>query len=314
MKREHNLVILALLLACLTCHVSAETVYFLVAEITPYENHSYVLPLSEPNDIAHARALIKFGPSIGRSTAIAEMNCGADGINRNFVARSKPAWAWHVTNFVEFNSVVTIFDGSPVIVQNDCEWWMNNKGGQIGFLNYTVVAELGTDPNHWKRNFNSDEDVDFDDFAWVGMHWWQQDCNQPDRCNGTDLDNSGTVDLSDLAIFMESWLSPFADEPWWFECWGNPRQCHGDADGSVEGTPMAGLYWVGVNDLYIFHVVWTMAETWPLKCGDINYVPDVDFDRDCDVDDIDGFILQTWFGVKEPPNGPGVPPDCPYCP
>lgn len=314
MRQQSNLPLSILLSVCLFSLARGETIYFLVAEIAPAQNHSYVLPLSEPNNIAHARDLIKYGTSAGPHNIVAQIACGADGINRNFVARSKPLWAWHVTNFVEFNNLVTIFNGSPAIVQNDCEWWMNNRGGQIGFLNYTVVGELGTDPNHWRRDFDSDEDVDLGDFAWLGMHWWWQDCNQPDWCNGADLDNSGTVDLSDLAVFMESWLSTFADEPLWFESWDNPRQCHGDAADDLTGSYFTGYTYVGATDLAILWSVKENAEPgcWPAKSGHcFNYIPCVDFDHDLDVDDLDVDIMARWFEVKEPPHGPGVPADCP---
>jgi len=52
---------------------SGETVYFLVAEAnTPAHGDSYVLPLTEPNDIAHARDLVKYGrPGRGMSATSA---------------------------------------------------------------------------------------------------------------------------------------------------------------------------------------------------------------------------------------------------
>ena len=63
-------------------NLQAETVYFLVAEQPGYESHldSYVLPLSDPADIAHARDLIAFGPGIGGTIAVAKIAAGANGI------------------------------------------------------------------------------------------------------------------------------------------------------------------------------------------------------------------------------------------
>jgi peptidoglycan/xylan/chitin deacetylase (PgdA/CDA1 family) len=48
--------------------------------------------------------------------------------------------------------------------------------------------------------------VDFDDFAFFAAHWLNTDCNEPNYCDGTDLDFSATVDFIDFAIFAENWL------------------------------------------------------------------------------------------------------------
>jgi hypothetical protein len=90
----------------------------------------------------------------------------------------------------------------------------------------------------------------------------------------------------------------------WFPCWANPRQCHGDADGLMEGTPFTGFYYVGTNDLLILGAA--MGTVFPNP----GYNPCADFDRDGDVDLADQAILTVWWQVKDPPNGPGVPADC----
>jgi len=51
-----------------------------------------------------------------------------------------------------------------------------------------------------------DGDVDFGDYAMFAIHWAGVDCNEPDWCEGADLDKSGFVDLDDLADFAEHWL------------------------------------------------------------------------------------------------------------
>lgn len=57
-------------------------------------------------------------------------------------------------------------------------------------------------------DMDNDNDVDFIDYAIFAPHWFEQDCNYPTWCEGTDLDYSGRVDFNDLAIFTESWLWP----------------------------------------------------------------------------------------------------------
>src|SRR5262245_50605555 len=77
--------------------VRGAPIRFLVAEIPGHVSHndSYVLPLSDPAAIAHARELIVKGPSAGAPIAVAAIAKGANGINRNVRATSSPPWSWH---------------------------------------------------------------------------------------------------------------------------------------------------------------------------------------------------------------------------
>ena len=278
---------------------TGEVVYFLVGETTPYHNDSYVLPLSDANEIAGARNLISGGMGFA-TRVVADIAAGTDGINRNFVSPMKAPWNWHVINFVSFVEVSPPeLDGWPGLVQNDIESWMENTGGQIGFWNYTVVAELGTDTKSWRCDFDSDSKVNNKDFGWLSADWLREDCNGPDWCNGIDIDNSGTVDYNDLAIFADNWLDPFAAEPLWYDCWYNPIQCHGDADGMKQGP-----FWVSAADLAILQACYPLPVYYGAPC----YNPCADFDRDGDVDDDDVMVIDTWIWVLN------VPYDCPLGP
>jgi hypothetical protein len=121
----------------------AETVYFKVAE--PFVNHadSYVLPLSDPADIAAARNIIDQGPlNVLERIVVARIAPGADGINQNLNAPFQ-SWDWHVTEFLGFAEfTIEIYDGWPTYVQSDVPGWMANTGGIVGFWSYTVVAEV----------------------------------------------------------------------------------------------------------------------------------------------------------------------------
>ncbi len=125
-----------------------EDVLFLVTELPGYElfYDSYVLPLSEPDDIAYARGLIEYGPgSEGYEATIvgAWIAAGADGINRDYLAPGAPEWSWHVSAFVRFAEYsAEIYDGSPSGVESDLEGWIGPGGGIIGFWSYTVTAEI----------------------------------------------------------------------------------------------------------------------------------------------------------------------------
>jgi hypothetical protein len=125
----------------------AGPVYFLVTELPGQEVHhdSYVLPLEDQADIAHARDLIARGPAeAGASIAVAQIAEGSDGINRDVLAPGEPLWNWHVTNFQGFaDTTVEILDGWPGDVGKDVPAWIANTNGAIGFWSYTVTRELG---------------------------------------------------------------------------------------------------------------------------------------------------------------------------
>jgi hypothetical protein len=133
--------------------------YFLVAEWPGMEMHgdSYVLPVTRPEDIEHARNLVELGPEeAGRTIAMATIRLGTDGINRNLRAAGQPAWSWHVTELVSFaDCSAEILDGWPGWIEQDPEGWMKNTppsdeipdhAGSIGFWGYTVVVELAGYP------------------------------------------------------------------------------------------------------------------------------------------------------------------------
>ena len=112
------------------------TAYFVVAEIVPYHGDSYVLPLSDPLDIAFARMLIANGETRIVNALIAS---GSDGINRDVLAPGMPEWSWHVSEFLEFaENTVEICDGCPTGIEQHLDMW----NGQICFWSYTVVWEI----------------------------------------------------------------------------------------------------------------------------------------------------------------------------
>jgi hypothetical protein len=120
-----------------------------------------------------------------------------------------------------------------------------------------------------------------------------------------------------------------ADYDEWVEvcqpvCWCYPRQCHGDADGLSQGSPITGYYYVGTNDLGVLVAGWNVKD--PPKGSGIldiyvNGVPAAcaDFDHVTQGSGITGYyrvgtndlgrLVQYW-NVKEPPKGSGVPTDC----
>ncbi len=105
-------------------------------------------------------------------------------------------------------------------------------------------------------------------------------------------------------------------------CWCFPRQCHGDADGQIEGGGKIPLCAVSTNDLNILMAAWQIPE--PPDGPGISGEPDVcaDFDHAIQgggkvpayrVGSNDLNILVASWQVPEPPDGPGIPSDCLSC-
>lgn len=150
-------VIHALVSVTLATAAHAGPTWFVVAERPGVEEHhdSYVLPLTDAADVAHARDLIAGGPdAAGAPIVFANVVAGADGVNRNALAPEEPLWNWHVAEFESFGDVgLELVDGWPTYVDGDVQGWIENTRrtpdenvGHIGFWNYTVVAELGGTP------------------------------------------------------------------------------------------------------------------------------------------------------------------------
>jgi len=75
----------------------------------------------------------------------------------------------------------------------------HDSAPDIGAYEYYNPGELA--------DLNNDGEVNLEDFAVLASYWMNEDvCSPPDWCGGVDFDMSGTIDLLDLATFVESWL------------------------------------------------------------------------------------------------------------
>lgn len=121
------------------------TKYFLVSVPGVEDSDSYILPLSDPADIAHARALIRNPEDSGGRIVLATIEHGGRSgqyVNRDLLNENRE-WSWHVSEFQGFVDVtIEIYDGSPTLVEEDLHGWFNNTGGVIGFWSYTVTREV----------------------------------------------------------------------------------------------------------------------------------------------------------------------------
>ena len=88
----------------------------------------------------------------------------------------------------------------------------------VCFYIYNEYGESWDEPNYIitffnvpTRDLNSDEAVDFRDFATFSSHWNNTGCGAPNWCAGADIDRDGDVDNKDLGLFVEYWLWPTSD-------------------------------------------------------------------------------------------------------
>lgn len=180
----------------------ATGVRFVVGEMPGRVVHrdAYVVELSRPADIAHARALIAQGPSIGTPLVVARIAPGGDGINRNYTAATTPApaWSWRVTEFVGFaDFTIEILDGHPGGVEDDVAWWMRNTNGLVGFWNYTITRELG--PVCIADFDNDNARTVADVFAFLSA-WFASDPR-------ADIDGDGSRTVADIFAFLPLWFA-----------------------------------------------------------------------------------------------------------
>jgi hypothetical protein len=302
MKNE-PLILTAFLLVFCSVFTQAETVYFLVADFDPaYRTDSYVLPLTDPNHIAHARDLIASGPGAGQPWVMIQLACGADNINRDHLSSIKHPWNWHITGFNGFTDTLPGgYYGIPSTIHRTCLLTAATQAAN-GFNSYTVIAELGRNPKTWQGNLNSDGAVNIADMKMMSQYWGSSSCASPSWCSNTDINHDHFVDLADLELFANTWLTAYPGWPTrWYSAWANPRQCHGDADGQGTGIG-SNKIWVNAADL---NYITTLYGHLPAICGSVYYNPAADFDRDCDIDQDDIDIINAWAYKL------GVPADCP---
>jgi len=123
-------------------------VWFVVAERNVGHNDSFLLPLTDPADIAQARARIAQGDASGvGSIAVLDIASGSDGLNRDVRADGAPLWSWHVVRFHGFaDNAIELCDGWPGFIEQNVAAFIANTGGTVCFWGYSVVAELSQAP------------------------------------------------------------------------------------------------------------------------------------------------------------------------
>ncbi len=87
-----------------------------------------------------------------------------------------------------------------------CEGSDSDYSGKVDFVDLLNFVDYWL----WRRgDLDLDGDVDFVDYAVFANQWMNQNCDEPNWCEGADLDKSGSVDLYDLSEFTDNWLEGF---------------------------------------------------------------------------------------------------------
>ncbi|MCL4548251.1 MAG: hypothetical protein M1495_06755 [Bacteroidetes bacterium] len=119
-----------------------KTVYFLVAETNPNHNDSYILPLTKPEDIKHAREIIGGTGTTSNKIVVAKIAKGNGAyVNKDLIGGK--TWSWYVSDFIGFaDNTIEILDGYPTYVEENLDEWIRITSGKIGFWTYTVTREV----------------------------------------------------------------------------------------------------------------------------------------------------------------------------
>ena len=123
-------------LLCMSLH-SAETVYFLAGRPGSSRPESYVIPMTNHQHIAEARAQI--GGSTVKRMPACKIAVGRDGVHRDYFANGLPAWSWHVTQFGGFTDATTL-GYRPSFVELDPQSYVVEFGG--AFIYGEIVREM----------------------------------------------------------------------------------------------------------------------------------------------------------------------------
>lgn len=127
----------------------AEPVYFIVGEAEQVRGDSFIISLTDPDHIEHARTLIEDPSAITDRIVVARIvrqTGNEEYLNKDL--DKNVVWSWRVESFESFSfNTIEILDGWPSYIEEDVERWFQNTSGEndhgfIGFWNYTVIAEV----------------------------------------------------------------------------------------------------------------------------------------------------------------------------
>ncbi len=161
-----------------------------------------------PCDLAIQGENRNYGLLLGRD--FNESSGHYDGsIFENAIGTAGYVYLWH-DDYLEIDGFS--YTGDLDAVAGD---WLifDYNATNVGDCNVGLYEWFSMDPiyeipfSHVRtRDFDNDTIVSFSDFSVLAFYWQETDCNDPNWCQGTDLDTDSDVDVNDLMLFCEYWL------------------------------------------------------------------------------------------------------------
>jgi len=108
-----------------------------------------------------------------------------------------------IPNFYDFSIFATFWQNASCSPPDWCDGSDFDKNGIVDIYDLQIFAEFWLWP---VADVDMDGAVNFTDYAIFAHNWTDDTCCDPNWCEGTDFDHSGSVDMLDLATFTEYWL------------------------------------------------------------------------------------------------------------
>ena len=106
-------------------------------------NQSFIIELTDASLIAASRRQIAQPKSRQQRMLVARVERGSAGLNFDSRGLWQAPWSWHVAEvyrFADFGSIDC--DGSPQMMEQTLEGWLEARNGLICFWDYKIKAEL----------------------------------------------------------------------------------------------------------------------------------------------------------------------------
>lgn len=153
---------------------------------------------------------------------------------------------WDLENYENYGDPCDLYDADlydwcgPDTYPNT-NWWSGEPSGMdihsISASGQTMTFSFG-DLSEYAADVSGDEMVDATDISFVATRWLETDCNEPDWCNGTDINNDQGVNAGDFAMVGGDWLVEFSRRAYW-KLDGSTADSSGNGyDGTLYGGPV----------------------------------------------------------------------------
>lgn len=186
--------------------------------VLPGDHHSMPRSINNHNEVVGWSRIVSRGGDYafiwdeesGIRKLLSDGNfANAYGLNDNSIAVGSmgPSTGVHNRKAVMWEDEETIYDlndlvnNLPSSITLRYAIAINNNNQILAYSNCNITDFPGI-----PGDFNRDYVVNTLDFAILAKHWLKEDCDS-DECNMVDMTGSGDVNIGDLSIFLNNWLT-----------------------------------------------------------------------------------------------------------